>query len=395
MYNKKRKYLRYFDFLLVLTMSLLVVFGLFGIGIATRSPVDSSQGALDTLGIFNLHYVKLQLTWFFVGLVIMAVVIYIDYNYYKVLAPYIYWGAVALLLAVVFFGAVRGGARSWLAIGPFGLQPSEFTKIAIIIMLAKTLSKKKDEDEEEEEEYKGIRHIKELIPVVIQLIIPFVLIFMQPDLGTAMVLIAIVVGMLFVAGLSYKLLLLGIGTGVAAAVPAYLFLLDDYQKKRIQVFFNPGLDPMGDGYNVIQSMMSIGSGQKAGQLGSGELFNGNTLSQLNYLPAAETDFIFSVVSEALGFIGGITVIALYFILILKIIWISAKAKDQFGTLLAAGVASMLLFHVFENIGMTMGLMPITGLPLPFMSYGGSSMWANMIGIGLVLNVGMRRQKIKF
>ncbi|MBE3102046.1 MAG: FtsW/RodA/SpoVE family cell cycle protein, partial [Firmicutes bacterium] len=187
-----------------------------------------------------------------------------------------------------------------------------------------------------------------------------------------------------------------IALGISAIPIAWFTLLDTFQKHRILVFLNPGMDPLGSGYNVLQSMMSVGSGQITGQLNSiGGILFGNTLSQLDFLPAKETDFIFSVTTEALGFIGGITIIILFFILIMRTIRVATKAKDTLGAMIAVGVASMILFHVFENIGMTMGIMPVTGIPLPFMSYGGSSMWTNMISFGLVLNVGMRRHKIKF
>jgi rod shape determining protein RodA len=213
----------------------------------------------------------------------------------------------------------------------------------------------------------------------------------QPDFGTATVFMAIIFGILFVAGISYKLLFGIIGAGVACIPLLWFGFLSDVQKNRILVFLNPGLDPLGEGYHVTQSLIAIGSGQIYGK----GLLTDNTLSQLNFLPAKHTDFIFSVTAEALGFMGGIIIILLYLALIIRTMKIASKSKDKFGALLVTGVASMIMFHIFENIGMTMGLMPVTGIPLPFMSYGGSSMWTNMIAYGMVLSVGMRRQKIKF
>ena len=155
------------------------------------------------------------------------------------------------------------------------------------------------------------------------------------------------------------------------------------------------MDPLGDGYHVLQSIISIGSGQLTGQIGRAGLLGDNLLSQLDFLPAKDTDFVFSVITEALGFIGGITIIVLYYLLIMRTLRVARRSRDKLGSYICVGVASMVLFHVFENIGMSMGIMPITGIPLPFISYGGSSMWTNMISFGLVLNVGMRRQKINF
>jgi rod shape determining protein RodA len=284
---------------------------------------------------------------------------------------------------VAFRGHVAGNAARWIDFGAFKFQPSEIAKVVIIITLAKTMAKKYDEG--------GITHIKDLFPAFIKIIVPFALILEQPDLGTAMVFICILMGMLFVAGISYKLLLTIILAGVAAVPVMWNMILSDVQKDRILVFLNPGIDPLGAGYHVIQSMLAVGSGRIYGK----GILTDNTLSQLNFVPAKNTDFIFSVNVEALGFVGGAIIITLYLLLIIRTIYLASKAKDAVGSLIITGVASMMFFHVFENIGMTMGMMPVTGLPLPFLSYGGSSMLTNMIAYGLVLNVGMRRQKINF
>jgi rod shape determining protein RodA len=383
-----KRYIKNFDYIIILLVLFLVCFGLIGIGIATRSPVEDPEADItNSIEHFNLRQVKLQIVWFVTGLVLMFIAVSIDYHVIAELSPWLYWIVIGLLIAVKVIGATGGGAQRWLALGPFRLQPSEFAKLALILMLARTLAKREED---------GIHHIKELLPIAVQVAIPFALIYIQPDLGTALAFIAIVFGVLFAAGISWKLLALGGGIGLAAAPIAWFFIFEGYQKKRIEIFLNPGLDPLGDGYNVLQSMMAIGSGQIFGQVGvEGGILKGNTLSQLDFLPAKDTDFIFSVTAEALGFVGGITIIALYLFLILRIIRVASRARDKLGSFMTVGVASMILFHVFENIGMTMGLMPVTGLPLPFMSYGGSSMWTNMIAIGLVLNVGMRRHKLKF
>jgi len=380
-----KKLIKNFDFLILILISLLVGFGLIGIGVAMREPVQDDEYRLfDMIGNFNLHYVKLHLLWFGVGLVAMLVVLSVDYHLFAEMSPYIYWTVVAMLLYVFFRGHIAGNARSWISFGSFYMQPSEFAKISMIISLAKAIAKKKDEGE-------GLNSIKDLLPLLGRLVIPLALIIDQPDFGTAMVFIAIFFGMIFVAGISYKLLLGTIGAGVAAVPLMWYGLLSDTQKNRILVFLNPGMDPLGAGYHVIQSIIAIGSGRIWGK----GILTDNTLSQLNYVPAKNTDFIFSVTVEALGFVGGAIIICLYLCLILRTIYLATKAKDNFGSFLVIGVVSMMVFHIFENIGMTIGLMPVTGIPLPFMSYGGSSMITNMIAYGLVLNVGMRRQKINF
>jgi rod shape determining protein RodA len=331
-----------------------------------------------------MYHVRLHLMWFAAGLVGMLIVISIDYHLLADLSPYMYWAVIGLLLYVSIKGHVAGNARSWIDFGSFYIQPSEFAKIALILTMARVMAKKKDEGE-------GFLHVKDLIPVFFQLVIPMALIIDQPDFGTAMVFIAIVFGMLFAAGINYKILLGAAGAAVAAVPVVWHLLLSDVQRNRILVFLNPGMDPLGTGYHVVQSMIAIGSGRLYGK----GILTDNTLSQLNFVPAKNTDFIFSVTVEALGFVGGAIIIALYLLLILRTIYQASKAKDTLGSLIIVGVVSMIIFHVFENIGMTMGLMPVTGIPLPFMSYGGSSMLTNMFAYGLVLNVAMRKQKIRF
>ena len=384
-----KRLIKNFDYTIVLLILLIMGFGLIGIGIATREPMDGG-GLADALERLDFRYVRLHALWFATGLVMMILVISIDYHIISEFIPYLYWGTIGLLILVLLIGTTGGGAQRWISMGAFRLQPSEFAKLALILALARTLAKWEAKREE-----KGIRRFRDLIPIGMQVGLPFLLIMRQPDMGTAMVLVAIVIGILFIGGLSYKLLALIGGMILAGAPLAWFYVLKPYQQARIRVFLNPGIDPMGDGYSVLQSMTAIGSGQLTGQITENGIFQANTLSQLNFLPAKETDFIFSVTAEALGFAGGIVIIFLFFLLIMRTLRIAAKARDTLGSLIVAGVASMTLFHVFQNIGMTMGIMPITGLPLPFMSYGGSSMWTNMIAFAMVLNVGMRRHKIKF
>lgn len=387
---QKKNAIKNFDFLLLFIIILLTGFGLIGIALATRSPMEGTEGAIaEAIGSFNLQQVKLQIIWFATGLVLMIIVVSVDYHKINDLAPYAYLAVIGLLVIVKFFGTTGGGAQRWIAIGSFRMQPSEFTKITVILILARIMAR---EDEEEEE---GINDFKTIGKLIIALALPLALIIIQPDMGTAMVLAVIFAGMVFVAGIKYKYLFIALAAAVAAVPVVWYTILDDFQKKRIQVFLNPDMDPLGDGYHVLQSIISIGSGQLTGQIGRAGLLGDNLLSQLDFLPAKDTDFVFSVTTEALGFIGGITIIVLYYLLIMRTLRVARRSRDKLGSYICVGVASMVLFHVFENIGMSMGIMPITGIPLPFISYGGSSMWTNMISFGLVLNVGMRRQKINF
>ncbi|HZJ82776.1 MAG TPA: rod shape-determining protein RodA [Clostridia bacterium] len=379
-----KRLIKNFDFVLLVIVILLIGIGILGIGAAKRLPAESSRSIIDVLKSFNLMHVKLQAAWLTMGIILMIIVISIDYNTMGDYSTLFYWIVIALLIYVEVAGFARGQAQRWIAIGPFTLQPPEFAKLAVIIAGAKTLSNENEEGLEQ----KGF---KRFFPVLARFSLPFLLILNQPDLGTAMVLIVIMMGMLFVMGMSYKLIVGFLGIGTISALVMWFKFLNLEQKDRILVFLNPGLDPTGKGYNVIQSIMAIGSGRLTGK----SFITGNTLSQLDFLPAAHTDFIYSVIVEALGFVGGITVIVLYGLMIIRSISIARKAKDTFGSLIVIGVVSMQMAHIFENIGMTMGIMPITGIPLPFLSYGGSFMWTNMIALGLILNVGMRRQKIKF
>ncbi|HCS72773.1 MAG TPA: rod shape-determining protein RodA, partial [Clostridiales bacterium] len=277
-----KKLVRNFDFLIILFIILLTGFGLVGIMLATRSPVEGADGvALEAFDSFNLHQVKLQVIYFVTGLVIMSIIISIDYHIISDLSVYFYLLVIALLIVVKLFGTRGGGAQSWIAFGSFRMQPSEFSKIAVILMLARVMVK---------QEETGINNIKTMAKLLLIVAIPFIFIARQPDFGTAFVLIVIFVGMLFIAEIKYKYLFIALGIGLAAIPLAWFAFFDEYQKYRILVYMNPGMDPLGDGYHVIQSITSIGSGQLTGQFGRGELFSGNSLSQLNFLPAKDTDF---------------------------------------------------------------------------------------------------------
>jgi len=258
------------------------------------------------------------------------------------------------------------------------LQPSEFAKIVLIITIARIIDYFKQ---------KGtLNRPINILALFLVIALPTLLIIKQPDYGTAMVLLVTVAVMLFTGGLKWRYII-GAVLAVAIVVPlAYNYVLPEHAKKRIDVFLNPSLDPRGAGYNIIQSKLAVGSGQLWGM----GLFNGNQ-TQLGILPMKTTDFIYPVISEEMGFIISSLVIILFIVLLIRILNIAKTAKDSFGGLLCIGVFAMIFAHFVENVGMSMGLLPITGIPLPFISYGGSSMLTNMIAIGLVMSVACRRK----
>lgn len=364
------KLLKYIEYPIIIFILLITIISILVISSATHTTVAGE----------NFYYTKKQIIWFFIGLVVMFIVISIDYHSIANCSNIIYILNIlaTLLVIIIGIGKQSTGAQRWIPIGPFRLQPSEFAKLALIITLSKYLEKKKP-----------IKTIKDLLPVVLHVGIPMVIVAKQPDLGTALVLIAIMFGIIFVAGISYKLLGGIIGAGILS-IPVLWKLLRGYQKKRILVFLNPYLDPLGAGYQVIQSKIAIGSGRIFGK----GLFCG-TQNQLDFLPVRHTDFIFAVLGEEWGLVGGLILFLLYFGLIYFTVRVAFKARDLLGTYISIGIASMWTFQVLVNIGMNIGIMPVTGIPLPFMSYGGSSFLMNAMAAGLVINIGMRRQKILF
>jgi rod shape determining protein RodA len=300
--------------------------------------------------------------------------------------------SVFILVLVLVFGQEIRGTTGWISIGPLpAAQPAEFTKVLLILAFADFLTRRRGE----------LNTLSQMAPCFAYMGLPFVLIMLQPDLGTALVYIVVTVVMMFVAGANPRVLAKTIA-GITAVVALALFLhfqfnmwlpLDDYQINRLTVFVNPyndGQGGRGAGWNTIQSLVAIGSG---GLTGKG-LFNG-TQVQLNFLPEHHTDFIYAVIGEELGFMGAAFIIVLYAILIIRSVVISFSARELYGSLLVIGISSMWLFHIFENIGMSIGLMPITGIPLPFLSYGGSSLITNMISVGLILSVNVRGKMIVF
>jgi len=373
-----RRWLRNLDFVLLSAVVLLFLFGLLVVYSATR-------GLAETRGD-PFYYVKRQSIAALLGFAAMAVILTFDYRHLVKLSRLFYLGSLGLLGAVLVVGRVGGGAERWLSIGPLNLQPSEVAKISLILVLAWALS--------EPDRVQGWRGIF----VALAWLAPmWGLILLQPDLGTAITMAGMTLGILFFAGAPVKHLALlttaGLGAAVGAVVASiqgWLPILKPYQINRLIVFFDPYRYRHDAGWNVIQSMIAIGSGSLFGK----GLFGGSQ-TQLNFLPARHTDFIFSVIGEEFGFVGGVFVLVLFGVIFWRGGRILLQAKDSMGSLIVAGVLSMIFCHVLINIGMTLGLMPVTGLPLPLISYGGTSVLTTLTSIGLVLNVGLRRKKIHF
>ncbi len=324
-----------------------------------------------------------QCIWLVVSLIIGIVIMLIDYQSIVKMSP-IFYGAFILLLIAVLFTTPVNGATSWFDIGFFSFQPGEFAKIFVILFLAYTIARVQERDK------KNINKPIKLLMILAILMLPVLLIIKQPDFGTAAAFIVALAFMLMTAGID-KRYILGIVILIVVCVPLiYNFILPEHAKKRIDIFLNPESDPRGSGYNIIQSKLAIGAG---GLTGMG-LLKGNQ-TQLGFLYPKTTDFIFAVIGEEMGFIIACTIIILYVLLITKCLYVAKTAKDEMGSLIASGITGVFVFHMIENIGMVMGLLPITGVPLPFISYGGSSLITNFICIAIILNISSKRQKTIF
>lgn len=326
---------------------------------------------------------KKQLIWFIVSIIVMVIVMLIDYEFLVKISPGLYGLFIILLIGVLFTEPING-ASSWFNIGFFSFQPGEFAKIFVILFLTFTISKIQQRGKTQ------INKPTKLLIVLAVVGLPVLLIVKQPDYGTAIAFIVATALMLLTAGIDKKYIIGAILLIVIAVPLLYFFILPEHAKTRIDIFLNPESDPRGAGYNILQSQLAIGAG---GLTGMG-LLKGNQ-TQLGFLYPKTTDFIFSVIGEEMGFIVAGSIIIIFVYLITKCIYIAKTAKDTIGTLIASGITGIFLFHMVENIGMVMGLLPITGVPLPFISYGGSSMITNFIGIGILLNISGKRQKTIF
>lgn len=368
MFNKKL--LKNLDFSLILIIIVIFTIGVLMIATATNA-----------LEIGLTRQVKFQCIAFVIGIFIMFIMLLFDYNTFGDFHKPLYVLSIMMLLLVYIpgLGVRHGGALSWINLGPIDIQTSELAKIGFILFFAKYLEEKEEQ----------ITHIRDLIVPGLLLAPYLLLVLKQPDLGTALVFVVITVGMVFVSGVGFKLFG-GLTLAGVLSMPLAYFILEPHQRERIDAYLNPNDTSLKGNYHVMQSKITIGSGEVFGR----GLFKG-VYHRYDYLPVQESDFIFAVLSEELGFVGGAIVILLYFAFLSRLIKISKRAKDQYGTLIVIGIASMFAFQIVENIGMTMGLLPVTGVTLPFMSYGGSSIITSMMSIGIVLNVYMRRKRSSF
>lgn len=374
-----KKLLKQLDFGIIIICIIIMIFGSLNILSATQHLYKESDMAITPL---NFHFLKMHLIWLVIGLFVVYLMLIIDYKVIKSYANIIYWGGIFLLLLNALMPVKVNGAESWLKIGPLPqFQPSELVKIALIIVIAKQL-----------EEMEGnINNIKNFFILSVYAVIPVVFLLKQPDMGMTMFFFFILLGMFFMTGLNSKAIVGGlIGVSVTIALVWNSGLIRMYQKNRLISFLYPDLDPLGNGLQLAASQTGIGSG---GIFGTG--FLKGSWAAVGSTPESSTDCIFSVVGEEWGLVGAIFLLILYGLLIYKLVKIAKGSKDIFGTMLTAGIISMFLFSIYQNIGMNIGIMPITGLTLPFMSYGGSSIITTFICIGIALNVGMRKKKINF
>ncbi len=322
---------------------------------------------------------KKQIQWFFISIPFLFLAYSIDYNLIARFSTAIYLVMIGLLVGVLFTEPING-ASSWYQIGGVGIQPSELAKIVVVLFISFLINKLQIRDRKE------INRFWKLAVTLILMAIPIFLIIKQPDYGTAMAYVFAMVFILFISGIDKKYIIVTF-IALAILVPVVYNKLPAHALKRIEVFLHPESDPRGDGYNIMQSKLAIGAGQLVGM----GLLQGNQ-TQLGFLYPKTTDFIFSVIGEELGFVATASILVLYVVLITKIVYIAKTAKDNIGSYIAIGIGGIFFFHMLENIGMTIGLLPITGVPLPFVSYGGSSLVTNFICIGLLLNISARRQK---
>jgi rod shape determining protein RodA len=342
---------------------------------------------LCAIGILNIYsagfsagetqipfYLK-QLQWIVLGLIVMMIAFFIDYRFISKGAYILYGISIALLVLVYIYGFTMRGSQRWFAIWGFSFQPSELVKLTIILALARYF-----DDHKSNEAYK----LRELLIPMLIVGLPFLLILRQPDLGTSLILIIIAASIIFFIGVNWKSFTIA-SVSVLILIPIAWHFLKDYQKERLIIFFNPAKDPLGAGYHIIQSMIAVGSG---GFFGKGFLKGSQT--QLKFLPEQQTDFVFSVFAEEWGFIGGFVVIILFISLILWGLKIALHAKDFLGTIIAFGITALISWQVFINLGMVLGILPVVGIPLPFLSYGGSAMISLMAAIGLLMNVNVRK-----
>ncbi len=360
------------DWLLMTAVAALLVLGSLLVWSATSARDDLTGGDPTA-------YLRKQLVNVAIGVVLLVMVMATDHRWVRIVAPLVYLASVGGLVLVLTSGSTINGSRSWIQLGSMSIQPAEFAKLAVVIGMALLVAERAE----------GRRHHEttwvDVVGMLVIAGIPAALIMLQPDLGTMLVLSATVFGVIATAGAARRWLVLLVAGAVAAAVAAVSQgLLKDYQVDRFLAFTNPDLDPRGAGYNTEQARIAVGNG---GLFGEG-LFNGSQ-TRSGFVPEQHTDFIFTVAGEELGLVGATVLIALLGVVIWRALAIAFQTDDVFGRIAAAGIACWFGFQAFQNVGMCLGIMPVTGVPLPFVSYGGSSMFAGMLAIGLLQNIHLR------
>lgn len=363
---------RYFDFALLAVMLILAGFGVVMIHSATMG---------TSLGGWGLSGLPLrQVLYLAAGLVLLSLLAGLDYRYLVYIRWPLYGLNLVLLTLVLFLGRQSYGAVRWFDLGFFDFQPSELAKPLLIITLGAFLARRGE----------NVRSLGTFLLSLLHVLLPAALIFRQPDLSTTAVLAAIWLAMVWVAGVRPAYLLALLFLSLPLGFLAWRFFLEDYQKARLLLFLDPYRDLWGGGYNILQAWTAIGSG---GWLGRG--YGQGIQSQLHFLPVRHSDFIFAVICEEFGFLGALALLALFFVFLWQILQVATRAGDAFGRLIACGVAGGLAFQVLVNVGMNVGIMPVTGLPLPLVSYGGSSLLSTCLALGLVQSVSVHRRRSTF
>jgi rod shape determining protein RodA len=368
MFKIDRRLIQNFDWIMFFTVIVISVIGVMTICSATRQPAEATQSPL---------FVK-QIIWLLIGITGLIIFVSFDYIWLGRAAIPAYGTGVFLLLVVLILGKTGMGAQRWISLGLIAFQPSEFFKLIFIIMLSRYLSAAQG----------PIETIPMLKVFFVIVFLPFILLFKQPDLGTAVVIFLIFLLMLLAKGLQKKALVMIIAIGIVSLpfVGNILWTgLKDYQKNRLVAFIDPEADPSGIGYHINQSKIAVGSGEFFGKG-----FLRGTQGPFRFLPERHTDFIFAVFAEEWGFIGSVFLLSLYLLLIMRGLDTARKAKDEFGKMLALGIVFMFAVYFFVNVGMTLGMMPVVGIPLPFMSYGGTSLLSNFISVGVLINIRTHR-----
>ena len=367
------------DGVLIAMVFAMSLFGIIAVCVATYSPQSSSDASFLN-HIFESSYATRQCLFLLVAPLVIGVIMAIPYDFFRRRAELLYWASFVLLAVTTVFNRATG-VKAWLdTLWGYTIQPSEFAKLAMILILAKNLSKQD----------RPLADLRSFVHVFLLVFVPGAVILLQGETGSLLVIVFMFAVMMYFSNVSMKTLSILASIAILGVLALYGFMVatgsTDYRLARIAGWLNPELYSSSDAYQQTMSKMTIGSG---GMYGNGMFMNG-AISQLNYVPADWTDFIYSTIGETWGFVGCVAVLIGYILILLRMLYLAWFTRDKFGKLMIIGVMGMLLFHVLENIAMTLGLMPITGIPLPFLSYGGSNMMTNMGGIGLVLNVTRNR-----